>query len=48
MNCPYRIWRDPLVGADEHRLMAHAASPGTTSVPLRGISRRHLLVRSAV
>jgi len=30
--------RDPLVGSDEHRLMPHAASPGTTSVPLRGSS----------
>ncbi|ASV77045.1 hypothetical protein THTE_4444 [Thermogutta terrifontis] len=28
--------------------MAHAASPGTTSVPLRGISRRDLLVRSVI
>ena len=27
--------RDPLVGSDERRLMTHAASPGTTSVPLR-------------
>ena len=48
MNCPYRIWRDPLVGSNEHRLMTHAASPGTTSASLRGISRTDLLVRSAV
>ena len=27
--------RDPLVGSDEHRLMTHPTSSGTTSVPLR-------------
>ncbi|ASV72792.1 hypothetical protein THTE_0190 [Thermogutta terrifontis] len=32
---PLQCRRDPLVGSDEHRLMTHAASPGTTSVPLR-------------
>ncbi|ASV73338.1 hypothetical protein THTE_0736 [Thermogutta terrifontis] len=35
MNCPYRIRRDPLVGSDEHRLITHSSSSGTTSVPLR-------------
>ncbi|ASV76680.1 hypothetical protein THTE_4079 [Thermogutta terrifontis] len=48
--------RDPLVGSDEHRLITHPFSPGTTSVPLRPFSggtclsgpylRRDLLVRS--
>ncbi|ASV77050.1 hypothetical protein THTE_4449 [Thermogutta terrifontis] len=54
---PQRIWRDPLVGSDEHRLMTHAASPGTTSVPLRrrrrdplvgSVFRKDLLVRSVI
>ncbi|ASV72967.1 hypothetical protein THTE_0365 [Thermogutta terrifontis] len=35
MNRPYRKWRDLLVGSDEHRLMTHPSSSGTTSVPLR-------------
>ena len=34
--CQVRLSRrDPLVGSDEHRLMTHPSSPGTTSVPLR-------------
>ncbi|ASV72963.1 hypothetical protein THTE_0361 [Thermogutta terrifontis] len=35
MNRPYRKWRDPLVGSDEHRLTTHPSSSGTTGVPLR-------------
>jgi len=53
MNGP-RPRRDLLVRSDEHRLMIHPGSPGTTSVPLRffenpsrrNIPRRDLLVRS--
>jgi len=55
--CQVRLSRrDVLVTSDEHRLMTHPPSPGTTSVPLRSlenpsrrnIPRRDLLVRSAV
>ncbi|GIX01396.1 MAG: hypothetical protein KatS3mg112_0333 [Thermogutta sp.] len=38
--------RDVLVTSDEHRLITHPSSPGTTSVPLRNILRRDPLVRS--
>ncbi|GIX01653.1 MAG: hypothetical protein KatS3mg112_0590 [Thermogutta sp.] len=43
---PRWCWRDPLVGSVAPRSINDSLSPGTTSVPLRNILRRDLLVRS--
>ncbi|GIX01397.1 MAG: hypothetical protein KatS3mg112_0334 [Thermogutta sp.] len=45
-RAPPTFQRDVLVTSEEHRLITHPSSPGTTSVPLRDILRRDLLVRS--
>jgi len=46
MNCPY-LRRDVLVTSAVQCSMINCLCPGTTSVPLRTISRRDPLVGSA-
>ena len=45
---PLQCRRDPLNRPDENQLTTHSLSMGTTSVPLRTISRRDVLVGSAL